>query len=101
MSDFFLVEHPLLARALSVMRAADTSRAAFRAAVAALQRLRSAGARDLRLRCVAAAPEGIAAVRAVEPHLPLIVAAVDRGLDENGYIRPGLGDAGDRIFGTD
>ena len=208
MHDFFLVEHPLLARALSVMRSADTSRAAFRAAVAqaaeilayealrdlpvetvpvrtpleattalvparsvavvailraglgmvdgflrlvpdaavghlgmrrneqtltpedyyeslpqsipqatvfvvdpmlatggsavaALERLRRFGASDLRLVCVVAAPEGIAAVRAVEPDIPLIVAAVDRGLDENGYIRPGLGDAGDRIFGTD
>ena len=70
-------------------------------AVAALRRLRGAGARDLRLVCVVAAPEGVAAVRAVEPDIPITVAALDRGLDERGYIRPGLGDAGDRIFGTD
>ena len=70
-------------------------------AVAALRRLRRAGARDLRLVCVVAAPEGVAAVRAVEPDIPIVVAALDRGLDERGYIRPGLGDAGDRIFGTD
>lgn len=70
-------------------------------AVAALRRLRGAGAGDLHLVCVVAAPEGLAAVRAVEPDLPITVAAIDRGLDERGYIRPGLGDAGDRIFGTD
>jgi uracil phosphoribosyltransferase len=70
-------------------------------AVAALRRLRRAGARDLRLVCVVAAPEGLAAVRAVEPELPITVAVLDRCLDDRGYIRPGLGDAGDRIFGTD
>ena len=70
-------------------------------AVAALRRLRRAGARDLRLVCVVAAPEGVMAVRAVEPDIPVTAAALDRGLDERGFIRPGLGDAGDRIFGTD
>ena len=70
-------------------------------AVAALRSLRRAGADDLRLVCVVAAPEGVAAVRASEPAIPIIAAALDRGLDAQGYIRPGLGDAGDRIFGTD
>lgn len=70
-------------------------------AVAALRRLRRAGAHDLRLVCVVAAPEGVAAVQAAEPGIPIIAAALDRGLDARGYIRPGLGDAGDRIFGTD
>ena len=70
-------------------------------AVAALRRLRRAGARDLRLVCVVAAPEGVAAVRAIEPDLPITAAVLDRELDERGFIRPGLGDAGDRIFGTD
>jgi uracil phosphoribosyltransferase len=70
-------------------------------AVAALRRLREAGARDLRLVCLVAAPEGVAAVRSVEPDVPITVAALDRELDENAFIRPGLGDAGDRIFGTD
>ena len=50
--------------------------------------------------CVVAAPEGVAAVRAVEPDIAITAAALDRGLDERGYILPGLGDAGDRIFGT-
>ena len=46
-------------------------------------------------------PEGVAALRAAHPEVPIVTAALDRQLDDNGYIRPGLGDAGDRIFGTD
>jgi uracil phosphoribosyltransferase len=70
-------------------------------AVAALRRLRQAGSRDLRLVCLVAAPEGVAAVRETEPDIPITVATLDRELDDNAFIRPGLGDAGDRIFGTD
>jgi uracil phosphoribosyltransferase len=70
-------------------------------AVAALSRMRAAGAVDLRLVCLVAAPEGVAAVGAAHPHVPILAAVLDRGLDERGYIRPGLGDAGDRLFGTD
>jgi uracil phosphoribosyltransferase len=70
-------------------------------AVAALDRMRRAGATDLRLVCLVAAPEGVAAVRAANPEVPILAAALDRGLDDRGYIRPGLGDAGDRLFGTD
>jgi uracil phosphoribosyltransferase len=69
-------------------------------AVHALDRMRSAGARDLRLVCLVAAPEGIAAVQERHPDVPIVAAARDRCLDERGYIRPGLGDAGDRVFGT-
>lgn len=67
----------------------------------ALRRVRAAGAQDVRLVCLVAAPEGVEAVRAAEPDIPIVVAALDRGLDEHGYIRPGLGDAGDRMFGTE
>jgi uracil phosphoribosyltransferase len=70
-------------------------------AAEAIKRVRAAGAQDVRLVCLVAAPEGIEAVRAVEPDIPIVVAALDRGLDERGYIRPGLGDAGDRMFGTE
>jgi uracil phosphoribosyltransferase len=70
-------------------------------ATAALTRMREAGAQDLRLVCLVAAPEGVEAVHAVHPEVPIIAAALDRGLDERGYIRPGLGDAGDRLFGTE
>src|SRR4051812_29846055 len=70
-------------------------------ATAALTRMRGAGATDLRLVCLVAAPEGVAAVQAAHPEVPILTAALDRGLDARGYIRPGLGDAGDRLFGTD
>ena len=69
-------------------------------AVNALQHLREAGARQLGLVCLVAAPEGIETVSGAHPDVHIWTAAVDRGLDENAYIRPGLGDAGDRVFGT-
>jgi uracil phosphoribosyltransferase len=69
-------------------------------AVNALQHLSRAGARQLELICLVASPEGLAAVEAAFPEVPVWTAAVDRALDENAYIRPGLGDAGDRVFGT-
>ncbi|HUA69662.1 MAG TPA: uracil phosphoribosyltransferase [Solirubrobacteraceae bacterium] len=69
-------------------------------AVAALDKLKRAGARQLELVCLVAAPQGIAAVQDEHPDIPIWTAAVDRELDENAYIRPGLGDAGDRVFGT-
>jgi uracil phosphoribosyltransferase len=58
------------------------------------------GADDIRLVTIVSAPEGIARVRADAPRVRIITAAVDRGLDERGFIVPGLGDAGDRLFGT-
>ena len=69
-------------------------------AVHALRQLKRAGARQLELVCLVAAPPGIEAVGAEHPDVPIWTAAVDRELDENAYIRPGLGDAGDRVFGT-
>jgi uracil phosphoribosyltransferase len=69
-------------------------------AVNALQHLREAGAKQLGLVCLVSAPEGIEAVASAHPDVHIWTAAVDRGLDENAYIRPGLGDAGDRVFGT-
>ena len=69
-------------------------------AIAAIKKLRLAGASDLRLVCLVAAPEGIARVHAADPDVVVITAAVDQGLNNVGYIVPGLGDAGDRIYGT-
>ncbi|MGE0719248.1 MAG: uracil phosphoribosyltransferase, partial [Alphaproteobacteria bacterium] len=69
-------------------------------AVAAVERVKQHGALRVRLVSVIAAPEGIAAMRAAHPDVSIVTAAIDRGLDANGYIRPGLGDAGDRFFGT-
>ena len=69
-------------------------------AAAALTRLKDAGASALKLVNLLAAPEGLRTVRAAHPDVPVTLAAVDERLNEHGYIVPGLGDAGDRIFGT-
>ena len=67
----------------------------------AIARLKRAGAQRITFVCLVAAPEGVEALRSTHPEVPILTAALDRQLDDNGYIRPGLGDAGDRIFGTD
>ena len=67
----------------------------------ALERIKRDVHGRLRFVCLVAAPEGLAAMGEAHPEVPIWCAAVDRQLDERGYIRPGLGDAGDRIFGTD
>lgn len=69
-------------------------------AVAAIDRLKERGARDIRLVCLIAAPEGLERVRGLHEDVPVWTAAVDDGLDEQGFILPGLGDAGDRAYGT-
>lgn len=69
-------------------------------AAAAVTRLKAAGPRSIRLACLLAAPEGIAHLHAAHPDVALYVCAIDRCLNDHGYILPGLGDAGDRIFGT-
>jgi uracil phosphoribosyltransferase len=70
-------------------------------AVNAIHRLKREGAERITFVCLVAAPNGIAAMHEAHPEVPIFTATVDRELDENAYIRPGLGDAGDRIFGTD
>jgi uracil phosphoribosyltransferase len=67
----------------------------------AIGRLKRAGAQRISFVCLVAAPEGVEALHSTHPEVPILTAALDRQLDDNGYIRPGLGDAGDRIFGTD
>jgi uracil phosphoribosyltransferase len=68
--------------------------------IAAVDRLKQGGARRIKFVCLLAAPEGVAAFTAAHPDVHLYTAAVDRQLNEHGYILPGLGDAGDRIYGT-
>jgi uracil phosphoribosyltransferase len=68
--------------------------------VAAISRVKDAGARSVTLVCLVAAPEGIERVHAAHPDTRIVTASVDRGLNERGYIVPGLGDAGDRLYGT-
>lgn len=83
--DFFLLD-PMLATGGS--------------AVAACTTLKNAGARSIRFLCIVAAPPGVERMLAAHPDVPIYAAALDRGLNAKGYILPGLGDAGDRIFGT-
>jgi uracil phosphoribosyltransferase len=70
-------------------------------AVQAVARVKQAGATSVRFACVVAAPEGVRALQAAHPDVPILSAALDERLNEQGYIVPGLGDAGDRCFGTE
>jgi len=83
--DFFILD-PMLATGGS--------------AIAAASHLKEAGARSIRLLCIVAAPEGARAMCEAHADVPVYAAALDRQLNQHGYILPGLGDAGDRIFGT-
>jgi uracil phosphoribosyltransferase len=69
-------------------------------AAAAIARVKQAGAVHVRFVCLLAAPEGLAVLQNSHPDVPVFTAAIDRALDTHGYIRPGLGDAGDRLYGT-
>jgi len=69
-------------------------------AVAAIDHLKQKGAQELLFVCLLAAPEGIGQLRNTHPDVPIVTAAIDSHLNEKGYIVPGLGDAGDRIYGT-
>jgi uracil phosphoribosyltransferase len=80
--------------------AVDPMLATGNSSVAAIDLLKQAGATDLRFLCLLASPEGIARMKAAHPDVPIVTAAVDARLDDRGYIVPGLGDAGDRMFGT-
>ncbi|RVU83577.1 uracil phosphoribosyltransferase [Leucothrix sargassi] len=80
--------------------AVDPMLATGNSAITAIQRLKEGGATNIRFLCLLAAPEGVEAFTKAHPDVPLYTAAIDRQLNESGYILPGLGDAGDRIFGT-
>ncbi len=69
-------------------------------AIAAVHRVKQAGVRQISFACLLAAPEGLNLLAEEHPDIAIYAAALDRQLDEHGYIRPGLGDAGDRLFGT-
>ena len=78
----------------------DPMLATANSAIAAIDLLRQRGAREIRFVCLLAAPEGIAKLNAAHPDVTIWTAAVDQKLNDHGYIVPGLGDAGDRMFGT-
>jgi uracil phosphoribosyltransferase len=69
-------------------------------AAAAIDRIKQLGPRSIKFVCLLACPEGVAALQKAHPDVPIFTAAIDRQLNDHGYILPGLGDAGDRIFGT-
>jgi uracil phosphoribosyltransferase len=68
--------------------------------IAAIDKLKERGATKLRFLCLLAAPEGIRNFQTAHPDVPIYTAAIDSHLNEHGYIVPGLGDAGDRMYGT-
>lgn len=78
----------------------DPMLATANSAIAAIDLLKGRGARDLRFVCLLAAPEGITRLRAAHPDVRIWTAAIDEGLNDQSYIVPGLGDAGDRMYGT-
>ena len=80
--------------------AVDPMLATGNSSVAAIDLLKKSGATNIRFLCLLAAPEGIARMKEAHPDVPIVTAAIDSHLNENGYIVPGLGDAGDRMFGT-
>ncbi|MAU52345.1 MAG: uracil phosphoribosyltransferase [Roseovarius sp.] len=87
-----------LGKRLSIV--VDPMLATGNSSAAAIDMLKQAGARDLRFLCLLAAPEGVARMREAHPDVPVVTAALDERLNDKGYILPGLGDAGDRMFGT-
>ena len=80
--------------------AVDPMLATGNSSVAAIDMLKKAGATNIRFLCLLAAPEGVARMKEAHPDVPIVTAALDDCLNEKGYIVPGLGDAGDRMFGT-
>jgi uracil phosphoribosyltransferase len=94
---FFKVPEDMASR-LSIV--VDPMLATGHSAAAAVTKLKEAGAGAIKFVCLLAAPEGIAAFSAAHPDVPIYTASIDRQLDDHAYIRPGLGDAGDRLFGT-
>jgi uracil phosphoribosyltransferase len=87
------VHERLVIVVVPVLATANTS-------VAAVDRLKERGAKDIRLVCLIGAPEGFERMRGAHPDVPIWTAAIDERLDDHGYIIPGLGDAGDRAYGT-
>ncbi len=97
MEYYFKVPHDLINRPVIVL---DPMLATANSSVAAVQRVKEAKAQNIKMACLLAAPEGIEAFQSAHPDVPIYTAAIDEKLDDHAYIVPGLGDAGDRIYGT-
>ena len=96
--EYYLKMPQNLSRRLVI--AVDPMLATANSATAAINRLKEVGAKNIKFVCLLAAPEGIKALSEAHPDVPIFTAAIDECLNEKGYIVPGLGDAGDRIYGT-
>ena len=94
---YFKVPYDLINRPVIVL---DPMLATANTSVAAVQRVKEAKAKNIKMACLLAAPEGIKAFQSTHPDVPIYTAAIDEKLDDHAYIVPGLGDAGDRLYGT-
>lgn len=94
---YFKVPHDIEERDMLVV---DPMMATGNSAVAAVHRLKQTNPKSIKFLCILAAPEGITHFQEQHPDVPIYTASIDQGLDKHGYIIPGLGDAGDRLFGT-
>lgn len=94
---YYKVPHDIGERLAIVV---DPMLATANSAIAAVERLKQGGAKRMKFVCMLAAPEGVKAFNEAHPDVELYTAAIDRELNDHGYILPGLGDAGDRIYGT-
>ncbi|MBK8972936.1 MAG: uracil phosphoribosyltransferase [Hahellaceae bacterium] len=94
---YFKMPHNMQDRDAIVL---DPMLATGNSAVAAVDRLKETNPKSIRFVCLLAAPEGLKNLREAHPDVDIFTAAIDRGLNDHGYILPGLGDAGDRLFGT-
>lgn len=94
---YFKVPEQLEDRTVIVV---DPMLATGNSSAASIDLIKQAGAKDIRFLCLLAAPEGIERMRQAHPDVPIVTASIDEKLNDHGYIVPGLGDAGDRMFGT-
>lgn len=83
-----------------VVIAVDPMLATGNSSVAAIDLLKESGAKNIRFLCLLASPEGVARMKEAHPDVPIVTASLDEKLNDIGYILPGLGDAGDRMYGT-
>lgn len=96
--EYYCKVPPMLEERMVIV--VDPMLATGNSSAAAVQMLKDKGAKNIRFLCLLASPEGIAHMRAAHPDVPIVTASIDEKLDDHGYIVPGLGDAGDRMFGT-
>jgi uracil phosphoribosyltransferase len=94
---YFRIPHEMGGRDVIIM---DPMLATGNSAIAAVDKIKAAGPRSIKFVCLLAAPEGLSNFQDTHPDVPVYTAAIDERLDEQGYVLPGLGDVGDRLFGT-